>query len=154
MPLTTWPRYIVEWHKRSWRGWLYVCDAKVHLIIKIKKPLLITGFATTTPLIVPQLFSLASHLISLSHSHVSLSKQNLSGLRIGLNIFVEVGTVVKHWTLHREVSDPVPTIWRAVLTFIHWIEDISNWSAHICNWIGDISNWIEDICNWIADISK
>ena len=44
----------------------------------------------------------------------------------------------------------VTYVWRAVFTFIHWIEDISNWSAHIRNWIGDISNAIEDICNWIA----
>ena len=29
-------------------------------------------------------------------------------------------------------------LWRAVFTFIHWIEDISNWSAHIRNSIVDI----------------
>ena len=48
-----------------------------------------------TLLTIPQSFSLASHLILLSHSNVSLSKQNLSGLRLGLNIF---GVV---WKKHR-----------------------------------------------------
>ena len=45
-------------------------------------------------------------------------------------------------------------LWRAVFTFIHWIADISNWSAHISNSIADIYNWFADIYNSIGDIYK
>ena len=84
--------------------------------------------------------------------YISAIELEISPIQLKISpIQLEISTIKPIW---RYLQFNCGYVWRAVFTFIHWIEDISNWSAHICNSIGDISNSIEDISKSIGDIYK